>query len=679
VRVPAWRGLAARAAHPRASYQHAIAVARELGRRRLAPGARSERGVAVPSTVRHTGAWLRGWRGTALAAVVVAGLTWPPTGLLAAAGLDNSWNVGLSLALSRGIDFGRRVVFTYGPLGVVNVPRAVTPGTLVVGILGAAIIQLALATILLRSLRPRWPLIAAAPVALIALLVVVASGLPALDAIAFGAVVLTLSASPVASSRAAWTLAVAGGVFAALALLVKLNDGAAVTALVAVGLLGVPGARRTLPLAAFTLLAATVLAWLALGQPIGSLPDYLGNSYQIVVGYVDAMGLNSFGVNGEWEGPAVIASAVALATGAWFSLAPSPLRRRAALVVAVLVVVYFVAREMFVRYDAGHAAAMALLVPVALMIPWRRAQRAAGIVLAGALAVASLAVLALEGVAFGVVFSPTTRAVALVNDIGIMFSPHAEIAQGRAAIRAEDGVPPGFLPLLRGHCVNTDPDEIALLFAYPDWRWCPIGVMQSYAAYTTSLDNLDAAGYANARTGPDRVMRQLNAIDGRNPAWESPAAMLSMLCHFVDIQQGATWEVLARIPNRCGRPRLVALLHSGSDGVLSLPPDPPGMVLVARIQGLQIHASERLTTLFTRAAPRFLVVNGAVTYRVVPSTLVDGLVLDVPADADTEPPYNIGLSFGLSASTLVAEIGARSVPFSVELFGVPIAPNPARK
>jgi hypothetical protein len=608
----------------------------------------------------------------ALAVIVLVWLTWPPTSLLATAGLDDSWRVGLSLALSRGIDFGRHLVFTYGPLGLVTAPTAVSPGTVLVGVLGAAIIEIALATVLLVCLRRRLPLVLATLVALATMLIVVTSGIPTLEVIAFGFVVIALTASPPDALRAARTLAIVGGAFAGLALLVKLNDGIAVTAIVGAGLLGAPGTRRTVPLGVGVLVITMLLAWIVLGQPVASLPDYVRYGYQIVVGYVDSMGYDGLGVNGEWEVLVVIASAVALSVGAWFSMAERPRRSQAALVAAVLLVHYFVAREMFVRYDAGHAGALALLVPVAVLIPWRRQQFGAGLAVASALAIASLAVFALNGVALGVVFAPTTRAGQLIDDIGTVLSPATAISDGRINVRAAEGIPRSFQRLLSGHCVSAEPGEISAIFAYPSWRWCPIGVMQSYSAYTRSLDELDAAGYANARSGPDRVLRQVNqTIDGRNPTWESPAAMLSLLCHFQEVGAGAAWQVLARIPNRCGSPRVLAVLHSGVNDVLTVPPDPPGEVLVANIYGLQMHGGERLGTLFNRAAPRHLVVNG-LGYRVVPGTVGDGLVLDVPADADAAPPFH----YDLSASTLVAEINGKPVPFTATVIAVPIAPNP---
>jgi hypothetical protein len=612
------------------------------------------------------------WRraGSVVLVVAVAVFSWwIESSLTPAASLDNSWAVGLSLAIARGLVFGKQVVFTYGPLGLAAVPRAVSPGTLALGLLGAATMWLALAALVLRSLRRRLPWPIAVLVAILALNIVASAPLPVLDEIAFGLVAITLAQPPARARQAARTLAVAGGVLAGLALLVKLNDGVGTTAIITVGLLGCVNRRRHLTIGALTFVLTTVLAWLALGQPLNALPDYIHTGIALVQGYVDAMGYNLLGAGAQWELLTVILSAVVLSAAAWLSLSGAPLRSRVALPVCVLIVHYLVAREMFIRYEAGHASVIALLVAVPLLIPWQRRQLATGSAIAVGLAVAALAVLGTTGAGLGTVFDPFGRESALVSDINTMFSPQPAIDAGRNNIEAIDGVSPSIVGAFNGHCVNAEPVEVSAIFAFPSWRWCPIGAMQSYSAYTTELDNLDAAGYANAHSGPDRVLRQVDAtIDGRNPTWESPAAMLSLLCHFKEIGRGGQWQALARIPDRCGKPRLLGTAHANGADIVAVPAAPRGEVLVAQIHGLQIHRLERLKTLFERAAVRSLVINGVVTFRVVPDTVTDGLILDVPPYADYVTPFG----FNLAVKTIEAEINQIPVPVSVTFEAVPI-------
>jgi len=309
---------------------------------------------------------------------LLAWLSWPVTSLLAAPTLDHSWAVGLSLGVSRSLAFGRQVVFTYGPLGFITQPRALSGGILAAGFAGSAILALALAALLLRALRTRLPIVPAALVALAALLIVAAPGTVGapgtsyLGDIGFTLCALALGAPHERSMQAARRLALWGGVLAGLAFLVKFNDGLAVSLMVGVSLLGLPRSRRTIPVAVGAFSSSVVLAWLALGQSLGALPDYVRTGIAVSRGYVDSMGYDMMGTNGKWEVLVVVGSALALAAGGWVSLAGFPRRQRAALAAAVLLLHYFVAREMFVRYDGVHAATLGLLVVVPLVIPWRR-------------------------------------------------------------------------------------------------------------------------------------------------------------------------------------------------------------------------------------------------------------------------------------------------------------------
>jgi hypothetical protein len=622
------------------------------------------------ATTTRTRAALRANAWTIALVGLLAAFSWPFTNVLGGPGLDNSWEVGLYMALAHGLAFGQQVIFTYGPLGISYFPAAITPGTFLTAELLAGLIQLGLVAVLLVSLRRTMGWIVAIPLTLLAASLDSLVEAEPLTAIVFGLVALTLTTPAHRAQRAFRMLAIGGGALAGLAMLVKLNDGVTASAIVAVGLLGGDERRRNIAVAAGSLLGTTVTLWLVVGEPLGALPDYLRNSYQVVVGYVEAMGDNEVGASGNWQVWLVLGSAVALGAGAWKALSTDRLRRRAALTGAVLLVHYFLSRELFVRYDGGHIQFLVLLVPVALLIPWTRAQRATGVALACVLAVASFAIL---GRPVGEIVNPIGDAHQLVDQARDVLHPGALIAEGRKGVRAAEEVPPSIARALRGHCVNAEPDEIAAVWAHPAWRWCPLPIFQSYVAYTPRLDRLNAAAYADARHGPDRVLRQVDqAIDGRNPIWESPAAALSMLCHFTEIEQSGEWEALARVPNRCGKPYTLEVIHSRLRHLIALPSPPENAVMLAAIDGVQVAGWERLETLFTRAEPRYVTVNDRsdLKFRVPPSTAEDGLILWVPHYADYAAPFNLNMD---PHTLRVAVGGHRSGAITVRLYAVPIA------
>jgi hypothetical protein len=648
------------------------------------------RGLAVPITLFGTA--LRGlatsaWGNTKKTSIALKAhartialvflltiLSWPFVHVEGTPGLDESWVVGLSLAVAHGLTFGKQVIFTYGPLGFTVVPAAITPGLFLAGEVLGGLIQLALVAVLLANLRRRMSLLAASVLTLLAASLVGSVEAEPFSAIAFGLVALTFVTPATRREQAFRRLAIGGGALAGFALLVKLNDGIATSAVIAIGMLGSDLRRRDLLRAGVSMLGTLVTLWLLLGQPLGALPAYLRGSYDVVTGYVEAMGIPP-GPEFQWQLLLVVGSAVVLTIAAWRALATERRRRSAALAGGVLVIHYFVAREAFLRYSPGHVAFIAVLSAVALMIPWPRAQRATGLALTAMLAVAALAVLA-EPVEK--IVDPLGDVSRLASQVGEVLHPAKLIAEGRQNVKIANAIPPAMEQALRGHCVSAEPDEIAAVWAHPNWRWCPLPAFQSYVAYTPRLDRLNAAAYADASHGPDRVLRSVSqAIDGRRAGWESPAAMLSLLCHFIEIEHNGQWQTLARVPDRCGTPYTVETVHSSLGHTIAMPSLPTKAVLLAAIEGIQVAGWERLETLFMRARDRFVSVNdiqNETQFRVPPATAADGLILSVPINSDYPAPFNLRMD----PHTMKVEVEDHSSgSIAVRFFAVPITPNSA--
>jgi hypothetical protein len=148
--------------------------------------------------------------------------------------------------------------------------------------------------------------------------------------------------------------------------------------------------------------------------------------------------------------------------------------------------------------------------------------------------------------------------------------------------------------------------------------------------------------------------------------------MLSLLCHFTEIEQSGEWEVLARVPDRCGKPYTLEVIHGSLRHLIALPSPPENAVMVAAIDGVQVAGWEHLETLFTRAEPRYVTVNGEsdLRFRVPPGTAEDGLILWVPHDADYAAPFNLNMN---PHTLRVAVHGHRSGAITVRLYAVPIA------
>jgi hypothetical protein len=130
------------------------------------------------------------------------------------------------------------------------------------------------------------------------------------------------------------------------------------------------------------------------------------------------------------------------------------------------------------------------------------------------------------------------------------------------------------------------------------------------------------------------------AIDGRNPAFESPAMMRSMLCHYSELFRPSHWQVLERVPNRCGPASQILVVRARYGESIAIP-DPPDdrSAVVAEIEGLGVDGLESLRTLLYRAEPRYIRIEDGPNWRIVPGTASDGLILRVPDDGDFPAPF----------------------------------------
>src|SRR3954452_13480310 len=108
---------------------------------------------------------------TPVVAALITLLTYPVTSpLLPGTDTDESWILGLHEAVLRGLSFGGEVVFTYGPLGFLTVPRAIESWTFRLGFAYTLLVQFAVAAAAV-ALARRW---AGARVAALLVLVAVA-------------------------------------------------------------------------------------------------------------------------------------------------------------------------------------------------------------------------------------------------------------------------------------------------------------------------------------------------------------------------------------------------------------------------------------------------------------------------------------------------------------------------
>jgi hypothetical protein len=582
--------------------------------------------------------------------VVVGIATWQIVSLAASTGTDQSWRVALHLTWTRGIHFGDGFVWTYGPLGFLSFPIAVSSGTLVASFLFVAVGWLLLSYLVVRRGADAFGIVVG--VALAYLVVGLPVAFP--DALLLIEVLLAAIALELASP---WFPAV-GGTVAGLSLLTKTNSGA-----VAVGVAVLASAalgRRRAAVAATATVVTFVAGWTIAGNSLGDVPSWLRLSASIVEGYSPTMQTEAAGFGHEYR-LAAAAIAALLATAA---LAGGRLwcRRRVAQVVVAIGFAFMAFKEGFVRHDPPHSAAFFASIAVTTVAFARRD-------LSRVIALVGVA-LCIWGVhrSVGLSYAPlsSTRAAGReLADVAVTSRRHEAVADSRSGERQNYAVTPRLLRLLHGKTVHVDPFETAAIAAY-GFRWRPLPVVQAYSAYTSTLDEHNAAFLAS-RAAPERVLRENTSllINGRSRELEAPAEFRALICNYVQLGWNKHWQVLGHVQHRCGAEHVLGVVSAASGAAIPVPDAAPNELVFARVQ-LDDPPANRVRSLLFKPHVPHISLGGGPFVSLVASTAPDGIVLHVPGSAGFAPESGGAIDWHTIA------IGTLRGRARIEFIGVPI-------
>lgn len=570
--------------------------------------------------------------------LVVALFTFPTFSLTPAPGLDPSWGAGLQMATHDGLVFGREVVFTYGPLGFLSIP------TLWYQDLGSAAVAYAVLVHILACTLILWAALRIFPRPLAVIVAIAACSFlgPPLVTIAL------LLAASVAGRRVGTRLQSAFpfmiGALAAFGLLVKLNLGVEIFLLGTVTLVADRPRRALLQFAQFAgaFVATLIALWLVAGQPLDAIPDYLSLSRSVISGYSEAMVLDPGSTR---DALLAVATGITATGAAWMLNGDLDHRRRLGLTCLIALFSFFSFKEGFIRPDHAHIALFVSAITTAwFALGWTRPLRWPGI----ATLIALLAV--------SINFSPGaidpiahTRAARDLTQT--MISPsrrHSATDAGRSNIEATFAIDPAIIAAIGDRPVQVSPYETSVAWAY-GLNWRPLPVFQDYLAYTPRLDreNSDAL---RAPTAPLRILREVDTgtVDRRYTGFNPPEATIQMLCTYGPGLIRGSWMVLRRIPDRCGREKLLTSVSGEFGKPFEVPTPLPGSLTIARVHGVSVDGLERLRTLLFRAKSRYIGFSGgnqsastATSFRLVPGTAEDGLLISAPPAADYPEPFTL--------------------------------------
>ena len=579
---------------------------------------------------------------------LVAVASWDVVFLAPTPGNDGSWVVGLYLAARDGLHFGEELIFTYGPLGFLGplaplhggIAVVADDGLAVLAFVYSAALHLALCVSLVWALR-RWLHPAAAALFAFALL----AGFPAMQRPFVLAAIWCLAALAPEPPRFARPLVIfGGGAFAAVESLIRLTTGPTILLICVATLASAPGRRRGLGGFALTYGGMLAALWFASGQALSNVPDFASGAFQIISGYSQAMADAESGLAWDLAVAAGALTVVALAAAAGASAAPG---RRTAAAVAIGLPAFAAFKEGMVREDSPHLSILfATALGLALAIPWRRAWWPAAAPLAAGLAVLA----AVPAAGFSLQrFDPMDHADRFTSELRTLFSGERRdqlVDRGKAFVTGFSGIDQITLALTRPETVHLDPSGASTIWAY-GLQWRPLPVFQENSAYSSELDDRNV-DFLLSEDGPERVLRGTPAatdpfsrapLDDRNPTWNPPGVNLAFLCHFRSIRVTDAWQLMERGRDRCGEQQLLESVDSEYGETIQVPRARRGEAVIARIEGTEVSGLERLRSALFRARLRRLTVNGSATYRLVPGTADDGLILSVPPALDYPPPF----------------------------------------
>lgn len=577
----------------------------------------------------------------------IAVFTWPAANTPISPGIDSSWIIGLQMAARDRLTFPSEIAFTFGPLGFLASPEPYVGWTSSLALVFVGCVHAAACISMFHLIRQGIGRPAAVlPVLGVAFMFPWLAGWSLYGVLVFLAsagAVLRREASPTGS----W-FAMALGAAIGFGGLGKLNVAMVSAAIAAVAVVATARDwRRSLASFAVASISVFLGLWLLLGQTIGDLPAYVRSAFEFATGYSQVMGM--IDPNTNWSSAVAVLAVGILAGLVWQRSGGLPRRDRLVLWVLVGIMVFAAYKAGFTRAGAGVAIFIVTLLAIWPVVVQRTTSWLTAYMPAAGMMAAFLAVMAIPATSL---MDPTPRLDAFNREVSTVATGRSSaVAQNIAALRDQYDLPPEAISLLDGETVDIQPWEAAVAYAYPQIHWRPQPVFQAYAAYTSYLDQLNA----NFLAGPDAPDRMLwltpsgapLSIDYRNFWFDSPAAKVQMLCRYMPIAVAPTWQILGRVPNRCGQEVTVSKVAATAGEAVKVPANLPRGILTLRVSGAGKDLLTRLVTLAYETPPWWLS-EGKTGYRMPVGTGDDPMVIGSTDDVG----YSEVLSLGAPPDTV---------------------------
>lgn len=570
-----------------------------------------------------------------LAAFATVVAFWPQVSLIAAPGIDPSWQAGLALARSTRVRWGHDLVYNYGPLGFLQNSGYYTTGQSMLATLYQIVVVgglfLGVATALRRRYSPMTALVGAAAVTGIAS---IAEGslyteIAVLAAFSWAGVLVL--GDP--TRRTKFVGCVSLGALAGLHLLIKYSTGMHFV-LIALSLSVLLGWRHAERHAATALSGASAVAlgWLAMGQSLGDLPGWLNDSNGIVSGYVEGMAIP---IPWDAAGALLLTVAWGVALVAMFLRGAPRIPRTYTALVAI--VTAMATKTAFARYDSGHFAYLLTLMVVAIAISAlpQMLPRRTTIISAAVAVLYTLAIAVVFSRSLAIVESPARAGQRLATLAWPGLAQHY-VTEGKASQRAFYRIPDSMIATIGTGTVHIDPTETSAAWAY-DLAWLPAPVFQAFQAYSPRLDAMNAAVLATETQfvlSKRSTTSPATTIENRLLVQTSPLYYRAMLCNQKVREVDKRWALFARTAARCAPPTLLSEVDvsGGKSITVPAPSDPDSAILVGI--DLQPTLMDRLFDGHLIPLTEFSVVLDGINYRLTNANAAEPFLLNTPASTD---------------------------------------------
>jgi hypothetical protein len=390
-------------------------------------------------------------------------------------------------------------------------------------------------------------------------------------------------------------------------------------------------------------LASLLGFWVIAGQRLDSIGPFLGNSFQIVAGYTEAMALS--GDAPAWS----LLGYVTIAAGLWLLAARVMwlrLRRSAVVPLMGIGMFLFVAFKLgYVRHDDHQVnSAVSLLVLAALLLPlaWRESKMlkmaAAGLLVVTVIFGTGVFHDQAPGTGFAAQLAGTFRLTNLLAPVATACTGYLETSRQMelADIAAKNPLPNPLPPISGGADLYSYSQSV--LFAY-GLHYQPRPVIQSYSADTPALERMNAVWLRSGRAATN-LLFAVQPQDARFPSLDDGLSWPELLTLY-EINPAAGPAGPYLLLQRSAAPRgyrLVPLtnVEARFGTSLEIPALTTGPVWV-EVDIKKTFAGKIISALYKPPALDMSVRTlgqGAGQYRLVPSMALAGFLLS-PVVSDT--------------------------------------------